>query len=83
MSDNESYSSMYWVVIVGGGMVGWFVVGIFVVKLSVNYIVILIELFNIFFLGVGEGFWLLLCDIFFDIGISEMEFLMVCYGVFK
>lgn len=78
MSDKDSCGNMYRVVIVGGGIVGWFVVGVLVVKLSVKYIIIFIEFFNIFFIGVGEGFWLLLCDIFFDIGISEIEFVILC-----
>lgn len=72
-----------YVVIVGGGMVGWLSVGILVVKLKFDYKVIFIELFNVFIIGVGEGLWLLFRDILLDIGINEWEFLMVCKGMFK
>lgn len=75
--------------IVGGGIVGWLCVGMLVVKFGKQgecywgVEIILIELLDVSIIGVGEGFWFLFCDIFCEIGLLELVFIIYCQVLFK
>lgn len=50
------------IVIIGGGVVGWFIVGL-LVKEYLYFYIIFIEFVDIGIFGVGEGIWLLMWNI--------------------
>lgn len=75
---------LLYVVIVGGGMVGWMIVNLLVkCWLSQLVIIILVELLDIGIIGVGEGFIFILKCFFSDMGIVEQDWMFVCNVIYK
>lgn len=72
------------IVIVGGGIVGWMVVNLFVKCWQYKVVsVILVELLDIGIIGVGEGLMFMLKCFFEDMNIVEFDWMVVCNVIYK